>query len=537
MTIERRANSNHNERVMTDFLSDDELFRSVTLELFCGLDIGKALQRTVRTLRRAFPVDHAFLQIYEAGLGAMRTIAVADCDKTYPSDSLTPLPEETRTLVNENLSLFRDGSVHISDPDRNPVARDMLAFHEISDRSILNLILRTEKGRLGSLILTSGGEGLYEETDRNRLAGLFRPFSIALSNYLEQEELKSLRERLADDNRFLNRELIRRSGDHIVGADFGLRSVMERIRKVSSGDSPVLLTGETGVGKDVAAGAIHFESRRRSGPFIAVNCGAIPETLIDSELFGHEKGAFTGALSAKRGRFERAQGGTIFLDEIGEMPLSAQVRLLRVIQEKAVERVGGTAMIPIDVRIIAATNRNLPEMIREGKFREDLWYRINVFPIEIPPLRNRKSDLPALVDHFIGLKTEELKLPRRPVPAPGALETLAGYDWPGNIRELANVVERSIILSSDGLLHFHLEGSDSEAFEETGSPGSPFFDSLRSENFPTLDQTAARLIQRALELTGGKIHGPQGAGELLGVNPNTLRHRMRKLGIDFGRSS
>lgn len=527
----------HTDRIMENNISDDELFRLVTLELFSGLEIEKALHRSMKALQLGFPVDHIFLQIYETGLGAMRTIAIVSHSEGRLSGVLTPMPEEARQLVRRSLDLFQDGTAHITDPDKNPIAQKMLSFHKNTDRSILNLILKTEKGRLGSLILSAKGENRYTEKHRDRLAGLFRPFCIALSNYLEQEELQSLRDRLADDNRFLNRELLRKSGDRIVGADFGLRIVMERITKVAAGDSPVLLSGETGVGKDVAAGAIHFESRRSSGPFIAVNCGAIPETLIDSELFGHEKGAFTGALSVKRGRFERAQGGTIFLDEIGEMPLSAQVRLLRVIQEKVIERVGGTEKIPINVRIIAATNRNLPEMIRDGKFREDLWYRINVFPIEIPPLRNRIEDLPALVDHFIKVKTDELKLPQRPVPAPGALEILAKYTWPGNVRELANVVERAIILSTDGLLRFHPEIPDSVLSErneptgllETGNPGR--------KNFPTLDQVAAKWIRRALELTGGKVHGPGGAGELLGVNPNTLRHRMNKLGIEYGRGT
>ncbi len=221
---------------------------------------------------------------------------------------------------------------------------------------------------------------------------------------------------LADDNRYLHRELFRLAGDEIVGADFGLKGAMEMVRQVASLNSPVLLLGETGVGKDVIANAIHYSSPRKDGPFVKVNCGAIPETLLDSELFGHEKGAFTGALSQRRGRFERANKGTIFLDEIGELPSQAQVRMLRVLQYKEIERVGGTNPISVDIRLIAATNRDLEEMVRAKQFREDLWFRLNVFPIRIPPLRERREDIPALVRHFIERKSRELRLSALPSP-------------------------------------------------------------------------------------------------------------------------
>ena len=213
---------------------------------------------------------------------------------------------------------------------------------------------------------------------------------------------------LADDNRYLYDELRSVSGDEIIGSDFGLKTVMEMVRQVAPLDSPVLLLGETGTGKEVIANAIHYSSPRKDGPFIKVNCGAIPETLLDSELFGHEKGAFTGAISQKRGRFERADKGTIFLDEIGELPLQAQVRLLSVLQTREIERVGGTSPIPVDIRIISATHRDLEEMIASRRFREDLWFRLNVFPITIPPLRQRREDIPALLHHLMERKSREL---------------------------------------------------------------------------------------------------------------------------------
>jgi transcriptional regulator with GAF, ATPase, and Fis domain len=274
----------------------------------------------------------------------------------------------------------------------------------------------------------------------------------------------------------------------------------------------------------VIANAIHLGSPRREGPFIPVNCGAVPESLLDSELFGHEKGAFTGALARKRGRFERAHGGTILLDEIGEMAPPAQVRLLRVLQHREIERVGGTDRVPVDVRIIAATNKDLPAMVRTGRFREDLWFRLDVFPIEVPPLRERKSDIPALVQHFIERKAGELKIGLTPRLAPGAIDDLVAYDWPGNVRELENLMERAMILHQGEQLTF--EGLASSKQFGAGV-------ALPDEKPLGLDEVVARHIRRVLGLTGGKIHGPGGAGELLGVNPNTLRNRMKKLGIPF----
>jgi transcriptional regulator with GAF, ATPase, and Fis domain len=260
-----------------------------------------------------------------------------------------------------------------------------------------------------------------------------------------------------------------------------------------------------------------------------VNCGAIPDTLIDSELFGHEKGAFTGALSQKRGRFERADKGTILLDEIGELPPQAQVRLLRVLQDKEIERVGGTKTIPLDIRIIAATNRNLEEMVKANQFREDLWFRINVFPIWIPPLRERKSDIPALLQHFISLKTKELKLPAIPTLAPGAIDRLMQYDWPGNVRELANVVEHAMILNPSSPLDFnHLNLPQQQKTSKLAEQTS------ESDN---LDEVMVQHFQRVLVKTKGKIYGKGGAAETLGINPSTLRNRMNKLGIKYGRKA
>lgn len=264
---------------------------------------------------------------------------------------------------------------------------------------------------------------------------------------------------------------------------------------------------------------------------MSVNCGAIPETLIDSELFGHEKGAFTGALFQKRGRFERANKGTIFLDEIGELPFQVQVRLLRVLQSKEIERVGGVKTIPLDIRIIAATNRDLKDMVKRHQFREDLWFRLNVLPIWIPPLRDRRSDIPALLQHFINMKSKELKLSAIPALSPGAIEPLMEYHWPGNIRELQNVVERALILNPKGHLTFQNLNLSQQQEQQALS------DVERENNASPLilDEVVSRHIRKVLSKTKGKVHGHDGAAELLGINPSTLRNRMSKLGIKYER--
>jgi transcriptional regulator with GAF, ATPase, and Fis domain len=333
-----------------------------------------------------------------------------------------------------------------------------------------------------------------------------------------------------DDKRFLNRELYGGTADEIIGGSSGLRNVMEMVHQVAPLNSTVLLLGETGTGKEMIANAIHFSSPRQDGPFIKVNCGALPENLIDSELFGHERGAFTGAIAESRGRFERAEGGTIFLDEIGELPPTAQVRLLRVLQNREVERVGGKRAIPVNIRVIAATHRNLQSMMTEGSFREDLWYRLSGFPIIVPPVRQRKEDVPALTRHFVMAKSREFGMAVPPAIAPGALMRLMEYDWPGNVRELENLVERELIRYRGGQITF-----ESIQLSEKGKTKAVAARDSRPHLPMKLDEAMAVHISEVLTFAKGKIHGPGGAAELLGINPNTLRWRLDKLGISYRR--
>ena len=319
---------------------------------------------------------------------------------------------------------------------------------------------------------------------------------------------------------------LKRAGlnDAIVGAEDGLREVMAAVRQVARADVPVLVLGETGAGKEVVARAVHTHSRRANGPFLRVNCGAIPPELIDSELFGHERGSFTGAVGTRKGWFERADGGTLFLDEIGELPLAAQVRLLRVLQDGSFQRVGGERTLTVDVRLVAATNRDLRQAVRDGGFREDLWFRIAVFPIPLPPLRERLQDMPALAAHFSLRAAERLGLPPR-MPDASDLAALAAYPWPGNVRELASVIERAAILG---------DGRRLEVARALGvSPPLAALASPQRSNQPlsSLEDVIRQHIEVALSQCHGRVEGPFGAARLLNLNPHTLRSKMRKLGV------
>ena len=330
------------------------------------------------------------------------------------------------------------------------------------------------------------------------------------------EELHQLQHQLEAENISLQGELqLDKKFGEIVGQSDAIKYVLFKITQVAPTDSTVLITGETGTGKELAARAIHGASSRKDRPLIRVNCGALSPTLIESELFGHEKGAFTGAVGRKQGRFELANGGTIFLDEIGELPLELQVKLLRVIQENEFERLGGSKTIKVDVRIIAATNRNLKLEVEHGTFREDLWYRLNVYPVTMPPLRQRKEDIPLLVEHFVNTYTRKFGKTISSL-SPRTMQVLESHSWPGNVRELANVIERAVI---------HTHGSVLQVVDR--------FESVASEPVPTqtLEEVERDYIIRILENTGWRIEGKYGAARILGLNPSTLRTRMIKLGI------
>jgi formate hydrogenlyase transcriptional activator len=389
--------------------------------------------------------------------------------------------------------------------------------------SLVSFPLVFEKELLGTLdIANPPAEGLldccYEVA--KQVAHLV---AIALHNSLMVEEVQRLNRLLGRENALLKEEIrqIKRDARY-VAESAAMKDVVERVRLVAPSTTTVLIRGETGVGKEGLARMVHEFSPRFNASFVPVNLGAIPEGLIESELFGHEKGAFTGASRRRAGRFEQADGGTVFLDEVGDAPPSVQVRLLRVLQERVVERVGGAEPVKVDVRVVAATNRNLEEMVARGTFRADLYYRLAIFPIEVPPLRERREEIRPLALHFLARHAAAMH--RRP-PRVGedAWRALEAHDWPGNVRELENFVQRALILSPGPELSLpdlpaRLAPDGVPAAAESATPG-------------TFEEEVRALIERALSHAGGRVYGPGGAASLLGLRPTTLQGKMKKYGV------
>lgn len=385
------------------------------------------------------------------------------------------------------------------------------------------------------------GQTLTEDQIR-MFETLLDPMAAALEHDSRLRELRTLRAAAEAENAALLARLGRKELiEEIVGADGGLRSAMERVSQVARSDVPVLLLGETGSGKEVLARAIHDRSPRGDGPFLRVNCGAIPTDLADSELFGHERGSFTGATDQRRGWFERADGGSLFLDEIGELPAAVQVRLLRILQDGTFQRVGGEKQIRVDVRIIAATHRDLAVMVSERQFREDLWYRLAVFPIRVPPVRERPDDIPLLARHFV--QRAARRFGTTPcVPTTEDMELLRQYSWPGNVRELQSVIDRAVILGDGQRLDIATSlGNSPRPRPAGGTTADTSTESALRESgaaarqLVSLDEAMRQHIEAALRQTHGRVDGPNGAARLLRINPHTLRGRMRKLKVNWRR--
>lgn len=509
-------------------MDKNRFFRECTLRICGSLDLDKALGAFFTFVTEFIPADEVYLHTFYYSRNVSTFFVKADRMSAKFTKIDVTWPDEVQRLIkNQKLPT----QIIANKANQHPWVKYAVEATGKGRRSWITIRLNAGKDWIGGVSLIAKGWNRFTDEHLDLMSALREPFAIALSNYLRYSELLKLKDRLVEDKSYLESELRSLSGATIIGGDFGLKDVMDQVHRVASTDSPVLLLGETGVGKELIAAAIHRLSLRKTGPFIKVNCGAIPRYLMDSELFGHEKGAFTGAISKKMGRFERGHTGSIFLDEIGELSLEAQIRMLRVLQEKELERVGGNEPIKVDVRIIAATHRNLEELIKKRRFREDFYFRINVFPIIVPPLRHRKDDLPSLVQHFILKKSKEMKLDSIPQLAPDAMDRLMDYNWPGNVRELENAVERAIILKQgNGLSFIDLPNSAytvhfTQNEEQSSINGNPV----------SLDDAMKVHIRNALIQSSGKIGGPGGAAETLGLKPGTLRARMRKLKIPFGR--
>ncbi len=379
-----------------------------------------------------------------------------------------------------------------------------------------------------------GAADFVEKTD------LYQVLPIKVSRVLEHRLARSERDRLGAENEYLREEISDRFGD-IVGDSAEIRDVLVAVEKVGGTDSSVLLYGESGTGKELVARALHRSSPRRDGPFVRVNCGALPRELVESDLFGHEKGAFTNAVRQRKGKFELAEKGTIFLDEIADLPLDTQVNLLRVLQEKEFDRVGGETTLKADVRVVAATNRPLKGMVAEGTFREDLYYRLEVIPLHLPPLRERKGDIPMLVEHFLLKKSKEINVPLRRL-TDEALQLLCDYPWPGNVRELENIIERTIVLSDGETI-----GPADIPFDgNTCVPSSPEGrQALAHERGETPEPGETPLTEQLEKLERELIHGAMQqargvktqAAELLGIKTSALYYKLEKYGVEYAEES
>lgn len=508
-------------------METNDFFRQVTIRICGNLDINTALANTFDYLQTVMPADGLVLTYLDAP--GSKIVSVARVRKEEAKTIFRDEAQEIR-LGTDLIDLIKDNEDQIvqiiNNPDSLP-SGILNLFPQLASSSLLTLQLKINGEMVGKFLVGAEGLNRYTMEHADLLKTVREPIAIALSNARRYRELQQAKENLADDNKTLTDELKRFTRIKVIGGEYGLKEVMHQVQQVAESNIPILLLGETGTGKEVIANAIHTASRKQQGPLVTMQCGAVPDSLLDNELFGHEKGAFTGASETQKGRFERADKGTLFLDEIGELSLEAQVKLLRVLQEKQFERVGGTATIKVDVRVIVATHRDLNTMVQQGTFREDLWYRLNVFPIRIPPLRERREDIADLVQYFVSRHAREINLRKVPVIDEMEIKRLEHYDWPGNVRELQNVVERALLVAKRDQTHLSFSPllSNSPRKETILSTTPPLGDL-------SLDEAMKNHIRQVLNNVNGKIDGPGGAAELLQLHPSTLRFRMKKLGIE-----
>ncbi len=483
-----------------------------------SLDLDTVLARVATELKAVLPLDHVALLLLNPD------------KKTYTWSNISTveggidLPGKDIPLAGGTLGWFiqhRSDAPYIIYNDLNverPFAEDEIVFQR-GIRSGVRLPLIIEDEIFGELAVASFEPNGFTEDMGQFLADAAPHIATAVANARAYAQLESSREDLYKEALLLRSELKSISESDLIGSSQAIIDLKDIVRRVASTEVTILIQGETGTGKELVANMIHELSTRRERVMVKVNCAALQDTLLLSELFGHEKGAFTGAVERKIGRFELAHKGSIFLDEIGEIPMEAQVKILRVMQEREFDRVGGTRTIRVDTRIIAATNRDLETEVQEGRFRQDLFFRLNVIPIRVPPLRERKEDIPELVEHFIRKCGPRLNRVIKKIDEK-AMERLMRYDWPGNIRELENVVERGLVLGSGEILRF-----DKQLLGEVRQGR------VEAENHTTLEEHEREYILRVLASTKGVVSGARGAAHILGMKPTTLQSRMKKLGI------
>jgi formate hydrogenlyase transcriptional activator len=470
-------------------------------------------------LSRVIRHDFAVLTLCQEGTGDLQLYALHFTGaQLFETDNRPINPKGMPSA--EAIASGKPVVVQDFDFDRFP-SPDYRRFASLGFKSACSVPLVTRNRTLGTLEIARTTGDPWTEDDIELLVQVARQIAIAVENSLSYQELAEMKERLATEKLYLEDEIrLDQNIGNMVGEGPAFQSILKSIQIVAPTDATVLILGETGTGKELVARAIHELSDRRKGTFVKVNCAAIPASLLESELFGHEKGAFTGAVGQKIGRFELAHQGTLFLDEIGEMPLELQSKLLRVIQDQEFERVGGNRTIRVDVRFVVATNRDLKAMADDNRFRADLYYRLHVFPLNVPPLRELREDIPLLTRYFVQKYAQRMKRSIENIPS-AALDALSRYDWPGNIRELQNVIERSVILTSGSVLTVAIP-------ELMGKAAGAGLHSRASD----VSQTAEREnILRALKEAKGLVGGPNGAAARLGLKRTTLQSRMRKYNI------
>ncbi len=500
------------------------LLLDVTNAVVTQLDSRALFRAVAPALRRCCSADFAALTLYDPETRVLRRHV---CDG--PPCAGPPDPDRATELALESSPsgfVFTTGQPRIFSHAELLQFPETRALVDFGVRSALAVPLVTAQGIMGTLDLAACSPYAFSPDQFPLLARVAGQIAIAVSNAFAYERIEQLNAQLAREKLYLEDEI--RSDqlfEEIIGRSAALRRVLREIETVAPTDSTVLISGETGSGKELVARAIHQLSARREQAFVKLNCAAIPTGLLESELFGHEKGAFTGAIAQRIGRFELAHRGTVFLDEVGEIPLELQPKLLRVLQEREFERLGSARTLRTDARLIAATNRDLASLAAEQKFRQDLFYRLNVFPVHVPPLRERREDIPTLVRHFALQFSRRMKKTIETIPTE-TMETLAGYEWPGNIRELQNLIERAVILSPGPTLDVPLAALAQRPPAAIVPPPA-----AHAAGPGTLEESDRRHILAALESSNWVIAGANGAAARLGMKRSTLQFRMRKLGI------
>jgi formate hydrogenlyase transcriptional activator len=509
-TVREQRAALQRERDQLDLLLD------VTNAVVTQLDSAALFRAVAPALRRACGADLASLTLFDPETRTLRKHA-CDGPKDMPPH---PVPVVELSLTSPSGLVFTSGKPRVfslAELEEFPETR-YLVEHGV--RSACAVPLATAQGVLGTLNLAAFAPNAFSPDQFGLLTRVAGQIAIAVSNAFSYKRIEELNAQLAQEKLYLQDEIrSEQLFEDIIGRSGALRRVLREIETVAPTDSTVLISGETGSGKELVARAIHQLSARTEHAFVKLNCAAIPTGLLESELFGHEKGAFTGAISQRIGRFELANRGTVFLDEVGEIPLELQPKLLRVLQEREFERLGSGRTLRTDARLIAATNRDLAALVDDQKFRQDLFYRLNVFPIHVPSLRERREDIPTLVRHFAQQFARRMKKTIETIPAE-TMSALTEYDWPGNIRELQNLIERAVILSPGPTLNVPVMALN-------GRGHAP----ARDKETETLEESDRRHILSALEKSNWVIAGPGGAAARLGVKRSTLQFRMRKLGI------